>query len=227
MELGSTPIQQHSYCSVVTREIVRRHTCLHQNRASTGCSIFELLLCQQERRVAVLRCVRVKVEPRHQHDTIDAKPPFLGQHLLTLPPESASPALLMQLRMFLLMFAGCDELWGLGEESTNQTDTDREAGTDPEDSFPGIGTATDTEVATGGDHIAEGIALLKDTGHKTSSVCWAIFKSHSDCRAVDTAHKEAEEGSNSQERSERGRVDRCNLKEAEDDHIGHKRPFAA
>lgn len=108
--------------------------------------------------------MRVVVEPGHEEDTVDAHLPLGAEHGAAFLPEGARTCRL------LAGLLGVDEDLGFGEAETNETDTDREASSDPEDSLPRLGGATNTEVGTGGDNVAKGVALLHDAGHETASI---------------------------------------------------------
>lgn len=62
------------------------------------------------------------------------------------------------------------ELLRLRKQDTDETNSDRESSTNPEDRLPGVGSSTNTQVGTGSENVTEGVTLLQDTAHKTTSV---------------------------------------------------------
>lgn len=137
---------------------------LHQNRGTSSTLWREVLGLLHERGVAVLAGVTVKVEPCHQEDTVDTHAPLFLQHLLRLGPESTRS--LARFASFLCF----DELLRLRKENTNEADGDREASADPKYRLPGFDGIADTQISTRGENVAEGVTLLKDTAHQTTSV---------------------------------------------------------
>lgn len=91
-------------------------TSLHENRGTRSSRVVEFLLRQHEGGVGVLRSVRVVVEPSHEETTVNAHLPLSDKHLLAVCPESTGG------RRLLALGAGFEELLGLGEEDTNDTD---------------------------------------------------------------------------------------------------------
>jgi hypothetical protein len=66
--------------------------------------------------------VGVVVEPGHENAAVDAHLPLGEKHLLAVLPESTGR------RRFLALGAGFEELLGLGEEDTDDADSDRNTG---------------------------------------------------------------------------------------------------
>jgi hypothetical protein len=60
--------------------------------------------------------VRVVVEPGHEETAVNTHLPFSDEHLLAVCPEGTGSGRLLALG------AGFEELLGLGEEDTNDTD---------------------------------------------------------------------------------------------------------
>lgn len=64
----------------------------------------------------------VVVEPGHEDDAVDTHLPLGPEHLLTVSPEGAGR------RGGLAIGLCLEELLGLGEEDTNEADTDGDSG---------------------------------------------------------------------------------------------------
>lgn len=152
-----------------------------------------------------IRVEELTVEPSHENDTIDAHLPLLTEHNLSLLPEVRSMA------TSLASLARLNEKLRFREAHADQADSDRKSSSDPEDSLPCLDVATHTEVCTSRADIAEGVALLENTRHETSSVHGTVFQCHSNGITVDTAHEKAEQRPNSKELLKRPAVDRSNL----------------
>ena len=116
-----------------------------------------------------------------------------------------------------IVLLGLQELLALGEQESRETDGDGETGGNPEDGLPGLSGTADSEVGAGSEHVAERVTLLKDTGHQTTGVDWAVFEGHGDGVTVDSAHEETEERTDSEKLLEGGGVDGCDLEET---HFG-------
>lgn len=108
------------------------------------------------------------IEPSHQDYTVDTHLPLLNKHELGLLPESARTTL-------IAILPGLNELLGLRKTAANKTNTDREAGCNPENDLPGFDCTADSEIGTCSEDIAHRISLLQDTRHQTASICRAIF----------------------------------------------------
>jgi hypothetical protein len=100
-------------------------TSLHQNACCGGYAVVHTFFGQQEGGVAVLRGMRVEVEPCHQDDGVNAQPPLLRQHGFNLAPEDACADALMSSSFAVT------ELFRLREPNTEQAYTDGQASCDP------------------------------------------------------------------------------------------------
>lgn len=188
-------------------------TSLHENRCAGGTGVVEPLLCKHEGSVGVLAGVTVEVEPRHEDDAVNAHLPLLLEHDLSLSPESTSRNTL------LARLLGLNELLGFREADTDEADSNGKSGSDPEDSLPALNGCTDTKVGACSTYVAERVTLLQDTGHKTTSVGWAILESHCDSVTVHTTHEQAEQTADSQELLEGCAVDCADLEQTKDPHV--------
>jgi hypothetical protein len=193
---------------------------LHEDRSACGTGRAEMLGLLHECGVAVLAGVGVVVEPGHEEDTVDTHAPLCLEHDLGLSPEGAR---CLSLATCLLCL---DELLRLGEADADKSDSNGETGSDPEDSLPCVGCSSNSQVGAGSEHVTERVSLLEDTTHETTSVGRAVLKCHGDSIAIDTAHKKAKQGADSQELVEGCRVDGGDLKKTENDHVHDHGPFA-
>ena len=82
--------------------------------------------------------MRIVVEPRHEDDTVDAHSPLLLQHLLGFRPEDSRRGALLAFSFPL------DELFAFWEGNPNETNSNAQASSDPEDGFKGLGLATNS-----------------------------------------------------------------------------------
>lgn len=157
--------------------------------------------------------MRVIIEPGHHDNTINAQSPLLTEHLAGFDPEGRGGG-------FALPFSlGTNKLLRFGEEEADDSDTNGQTGADPEDGFPGLGGTSNAEVGTGGEDIAERVALLEDSRHEASRIDGTVFESHGNGVAIDTTHEKTEERADGEKLGKGGAVDGGNLKKTKDDHV--------
>lgn len=89
------------------------------------------------------------------HNAVDAHPPFLNKHFLAIPPEGSSTSILVEVWILLLVASRFNELLGLWETDSQETNSDGEARSDPEDGLPGLNTASDAKIAASSNNIAK------------------------------------------------------------------------
>ena len=145
----------------------------------------------------------------------------MREHFAGFSPKSRGGGLALSFTL------GTNELLGFGEEEADDSNSNGQSGADPEDGFPGLGRASDTEIGTGGDDITERVTLLEDSRHETSSIDGTVFESHGNGVAIDTTHEETEERANSEKLGKGGAVYGCNLEKTKDDHVDDHGIFAA
>jgi hypothetical protein len=68
-------------------------------------------------------------------------------------------------------FLCLDELLRLRESDSNKSNKNGEAGSDPEDNLPAVGRVAYAKVGASSQNITEGVSLLQDTTHETTSIC--------------------------------------------------------
>lgn len=154
------------------------------------------------------RNIPVEIEPSHENNTVNNHLPLCLQHTTSLSSERRESNMVMRIRLL-----GLQELFALREQQSGESDGHGQASGNPENSLPCLGCSSHTEIGAGCEDVPKGVSLLQDTGHQTSCVDGAMFKSHSDGVSVNSSHEETEEGTDSEELVEGLGVDGRDLKQ--------------
>ena len=165
--------------------------------------------------------------------------PLFCEHNLSLSEKGTSG------NMLVAIFLGFEELLGFREADSDESNTNGDTGSSPENSLeyvismkfnpeasgathlPRLDTSTDTQVRTSSQNIAKSVSLLQYTRHKTSCIHRAMLKSHCNRITINTSHEQSEQTPHSQKLLEGRAVNGADLQQTKNNHVDNHRPFSA